>query len=161
RLGADGRADLPARPSAATDRACLGAYEAAAPLAEEPADESNQHDRNDHAHDERPEAAEDQACDYQRCDADQDRDDPAHRVPPRMKEPAEGADKRTYENEPYPVHGEIGPRRCPERNLRASEKLGLLGLELLVGEDAVAAELVQLPKLVGHVVPRRGPMRAG
>src|SRR5947207_4960056 len=85
----------------------------AAAVAEELADDRDQDDRDDHADDElQPCAAEDQPGDNERRDADQDRDDPAHRVTTWVKQPAEGADDGANYDQPDPVHGASVSRRA-------------------------------------------------
>src|ERR671935_580083 len=81
-----------------------GATVSVAPGLGQPRPERRGEARGLHAYDEFPETAEDQAGDHKRCDADQDRDDPAHRIPARVEQAAEGPDDRTYDDEPYPVH---------------------------------------------------------
>src|SRR5690242_10933259 len=55
------------------------------------------------------------------------------------------------------VPGVVRSETC---RLRTREQLGLLRLELLVAEDAVAAKLVELPELVGDVVAGLRPAGA-
>ena len=67
--------------------------------------ERNEDDRDDDTDDERKPSTRDKGRDDHRDDSNGDGEQPAHGVRPRMEEPAECAHDRSYDDEPYEVHG--------------------------------------------------------